>query len=458
VRLARVPRVELQALPRLGCAHAQNRRGASPTQAQSRHDGQDVAHVAHVVASAAESNCVLERDAGDRVASASSTDSIGESPLKFHPLSELFPLMQGREFDELVADVKANGLREPIWTYQGQILDGRNRWRACEAGQISHRPMREYEGDDPVAFVVSLNLHRRHLDESQRAMVAGKLATLSDGQRADLVEGLPIGRAAELLNVGERTVARAREVQQRGAPELVDAVESGMVSVSAAADVAELPKEKQREIVARGEKEILEAAKQIRAAKQEERRAERIEKVAAMAQPEPTLPASRYPVIYADPPWRYEFAESESRAIENQYPTMDLDAICALDIASLATDDAILFMWATSPKLAEAMRVLDSWGFTYRSSAVWVKPQLGMGYYFRQQHELLLVATRGSIPAPAPGDRPRSVYESPREAHSAKPLAFYEFIEAMYPTLPRIELFARAPRDGWAGWGNQLAA
>ncbi len=92
--------------------------------------------------------------------------------MQFHPLSELFPLMQGREFDELVADVKANGLREPIWTYEGQILDGRNRWRACEAAQLAHRPMREYTGEDPVSFVVSLNLHRRHLDESQRQVVA----------------------------------------------------------------------------------------------------------------------------------------------------------------------------------------------------------------------------------------------------------------------------------------------
>lgn len=192
--------------------------------------------------------------------------------MKFHPLSELFPLMQGREFDDLVADVKANGLREPISTYKGQILDGRNRWRACETAQISHRPMREYTGDDPVSFVVSLNLHRRHLDESQRAMVAGKLANLSDGQRADLVQGLPIGRAAELLNVGERTVARAREVQEHGTPELVDAVESGRVSVSAAADVSELPQSEQREIVARGSDEILKAARQIRRERKETHR------------------------------------------------------------------------------------------------------------------------------------------------------------------------------------------
>ena len=163
-------------------------------------------------------------------------------------------------------------------------------------------------------------------------------------------------------------------------------------------------------------------------------------------------------MIYADPPWRYEFVESESRAIENQYPTLAIDEICALDVPSISNDDAILFMWATSPKLAEAMQVVTAWGFTYRSSAVWVKPQLGMGYYFRQQHELLLVATRGSINAPAPENRPRSVHEAPRQKHSQKPEAFYGLLEAMYPDLPRVELFQRAPRDGWNGWGNEVAA
>lgn len=381
--------------------------------------------------------------------------------MKFHALSELFPLMQGREFDELVADVKANGLREPIWVYDNQILDGRNRWRACEAAGLAHRPMRTYEGKDPVGFVISLNLHRRHLNESQRGMVHGRIATLPKGsnQHTAIAVSVPTQEeAAALLNVSVDTGQRARKVIDRGTPELAAAVESGRVSVSAAADVAELPKEEQREIVAKGEKEILEAAKQIRAKKAEERREERIERVAAMANPSPELPQQRYPVIYADPPWRYEFAESESRAIENQYPTMTLDDIRGLSVSALATEDAILFMWATSPKLAEAMSVIEAWGFTYRSSAVWVKPQLGMGYYFRQQHELLLVATRGSIPAPAPAGRPRSVVTADRLEHSAKPSEFAEAIEKMYPTLPKIELFCRSPRTGWAVWGNQSAA
>jgi ParB-like nuclease domain len=139
--------------------------------------------------------------------------------LQFHPLADIFPLVEGAEFDELVADIREHGLHEPIVVFEDKILDGRNRYRACEAAGVEPT-FTAYTGDDPVAYVVSLNLRRRHLDESQRAMVAAKLATLRDGQRADLVEGLPIGRASEMLNVGERSVARAREVQEHGTPEL----------------------------------------------------------------------------------------------------------------------------------------------------------------------------------------------------------------------------------------------
>lgn len=379
--------------------------------------------------------------------------------LKAHPLAGLFPLIEGQRFDELVADIRSHGLREPIWLYQGQILDGRNRYRACIGASVVPQ-VREYAGDDPLGFVLSLNLHRRHLDESQRSMVAAKIANLDVGRPA---ETAPIGAitqdsAAEMLNVGRRSVQRAREVLDHGADELVKAVESGQVSVSAAADVAELPKAEQAEIVARGEREILEAARKIRSEKAEVRREERIQKLVEMADPSPDLQtAQKYPVIYADPPWRYDYSESTSRDIENHYPTMELDAICALPVSDLATDDAVLFLWATSPKLADAMRVVESWGFTYRTCAVWHKPQIGMGYYFRQQHELLLVATRGSIPAPAPADRPGSVITASRGAHSEKPAEFAELIERMYPTLPKIELFCRSPRSGWSVWGNQAA-
>ena len=211
--------------------------------------------------------------------------------IQFHPIANLFPLLEGDAFAELVADIRAHGLREPIVLYGGMILDGSNRYRACLTAGVEPR-FAEYTGADPVAYVVSLNIKRRHLDESQRAIVAARIATLKLGDNQHS-EGLPIGRASTLLNVGERSVARAREVLDEGAPELVAAVERGEVSVSTAADIATKPIEKQREIVARGEREILAVAKAIRAKKPEKRRGERIQNLIRISAGDTALPTSR---------------------------------------------------------------------------------------------------------------------------------------------------------------------
>src|SRR5215471_15372394 len=381
------------------------------------------------------------------------------SALEFHPLADIFPLVEGAEFDELVADIREHGLHEPIVVFEDKILDGRNRYRACEAAGIEPT-FRLFMGDDPLAYVISANLKRRHLDESQRAMVAAKFATLKDGQRADLVEGLPIGRASDMLNVGERSVARARELQEHGTPELVSAVERGAISVSSAADVATLPVQEQREIVARGEGEILRAAQDIRARKAEIRRAERIERLAATCNQSTPFPSDRrYAVLYADPPWHFEVYNEESggeHAAANHYSTMLLDEICALPILSLASPDAALFMWTTVPHLRESFDVLVAWGFEYKANIVWVKDKIGLGYFVRNQPELLLVATRGDMPSPSPANRPPSVISAPRREHSRKPDEAYEIIEWMYPTLPKVELFARQTRPGWEAWGNEV--
>jgi hypothetical protein len=100
------------------------------------------------------------------------------------------------------------------------------------------------------------------------------------------------------------------------------------------------------------------------------------------ARPSRPLPVGRYRLLYADPPWRYDHSGTNSRAIENQYPTMTLEEICRLSIP--VADEAVLFLWAPSPKLADAIQVMNAWGFSYRTCAVWDKQVTGMGYYFRQ--------------------------------------------------------------------------
>jgi hypothetical protein len=160
---------------------------------------------------------------------------------EFHPFADAFPMMTDQEHAALVADIKANGVRDNIILYQGKILDGRNRYKALvELGRdLDGYVDEEVEGfldddEEALAYVISKNLVRRHLNESQRAMVAAKLSDLQTGQRADQVQGLPIGRAASMLNVGERSVARAKKVLDKGTVEQIAAVDRGEVAVSKA--------------------------------------------------------------------------------------------------------------------------------------------------------------------------------------------------------------------------------
>jgi hypothetical protein len=208
--------------------------------------------------------------------------------LESHESASIFPLMDGAEYEDLKADIAAHGLREPITLHEGKILDGRNRYRACIELGIKPR-FREWERDgSPFDFVISLNLHRRHLSESQRAMVAEKLMPQLEAEARErqstsgpgilggkpLPANLPEGvdnqkgeareKAAEKLNVSPRSVAAAGKVRKQGVPELVKAVETGQASVAAAAEVARLEPEKQKKVVASGKKAIVEAAKNIR--------------------------------------------------------------------------------------------------------------------------------------------------------------------------------------------------
>ena len=162
----------------------------------------------------------------------------------------------------------------------------------------------------------------------------------------------------------------------------------------------------------------------------------------------------KFDIIYADPPWRYDFAETSNRKIENQYTTMDNNDIANMKVP--AKDNCVLFMWATAPKLIEALDVMKAWGFTYKTHAVWDKQKIGMGYWFRGQHELLMVGVKGKFSPPDSTIRISSVIKEERSQHSKKPDSIADYIDLAYYNKSKIELFCREPRTGWYSYGNQI--
>ncbi|MEZ6121268.1 MAG: MT-A70 family methyltransferase [Pirellulaceae bacterium] len=162
----------------------------------------------------------------------------------------------------------------------------------------------------------------------------------------------------------------------------------------------------------------------------------------------------QFATILADPPWRYENTASRGAA-ENHYVTMSVEQICDEPVTQLAADNAHLHLWTTNAFLESAFRVMRAWGFEYKSCLVWVKPNMGMGNYWRVSHEYLLLGTRGKLPF-GRKDAP-SWLLAPRTIHSRKPFCFRALIEQVSPG-PYLELYGREeqPNTGWTIYGNQV--
>jgi N6-adenosine-specific RNA methylase IME4 len=160
----------------------------------------------------------------------------------------------------------------------------------------------------------------------------------------------------------------------------------------------------------------------------------------------------RFGTIYADPPWQYG-NQGTRAATDRHYQTMTVEEIRALPVGELAADDSHLHLWTTNAFLFECPKIFDAWGFEYKGVLVWVKPQMGIGNYWRVSHEFLLLATRGNAPFTCKNQK--SWIHAARTRHSAKPAAFRKAIEKASPG-PRLELFGRKVVDGWTVWGNEI--
>jgi N6-adenosine-specific RNA methylase IME4 len=188
----------------------------------------------------------------------------------------------------------------------------------------------------------------------------------------------------------------------------------------------------------------------------------------------PKLPKKKFDIIYADPPWDYggkmQFDKSGKQA-ENinyskkifissasfQYPTVKLETLKEIPIEDISNDDSLLFMWATSPHLEQAIELGQSWGFKYRTVAfIWDKMSHNPGQYTLSNCELCLVFKKGRIPKPRGARNVQQLIRSPRSKHSAKPIEVLHSIDKMFPTQKKVELFARSKNKGWNSWGLDL--
>jgi len=379
----------------------------------------------------------------------------------------LFPLRE-EELVALESSVLAEGIRDPlvVWPKEGKLIlvDGHYRYQLAQKHGLPFNVVeRNFASlEEVLAWVDQNQLARRNLTDEQRRYLLGRIYERQkrQGMRSDLqlVDNLSTSSGsaatakaiAKSAGVNEKTIRRSAEFSKavdavkQISPEAAERILKGEVkdAITVLPEVAKDP-----EVLSAVAEKIAAGERSIRKVKTEVER-----KIARKRAPE--LPEGKFDVILADPPWEYEFAVSDSRRVENKYPTMKLEDICSLKIP--AAENSILFLWAPAPKLPEALQVLREWGFDYKTCMVWVKDKVGMGYYARSRHELILIGTKGEMHPPDPDRRPDSVIIAPRKEHSSKPEELYEIVERMYPKARYLELFARRARPGWESWGVEI--
>lgn len=371
--------------------------------------------------------------------------------MMFQVLPELSPY----DFGALKRDIKERGVMVPVeYDQDGNIIDGHHRVLACRELGIEEWPriVRDYADDLAKRTQARrLNIARRHLDAAaKRTLIEAELKDRPEESNRAIAADLGVNHETvsdardRLVSTGgirqlDKTKGRdGKKRKKPSKPKVAAVTVPGVEATGSASD-------------------ILAAAKEIRTDRADAKRAVRTGLLNELSLRNAPLPERKYPIIYADPPWQYDFSPSNDRSVENHYPTMSIEDIMALDVAAIATPDAMLFLWAPPSFIKKGLAVLEAWGFELATSMVWVKDKIGTGIYVRQRHEFLLLGKRGQPITPRPGDQPDSVIESPRGGHSVKPDIVYGIID-MYPGLPKIELFSRAPRHGFDAWGNESAA
>lgn len=405
--------------------------------------------------------------------------------MEFHEASELFPMMGKTEFEELKTDIQMNGLLLPITLADGKILDGRNRFKACSDLGIDPKFERLSDDIDPFCYVWSLNAERRHLPPGQKATIfvykkekseEWQMSQLRKREAANRArseatkaqprseKGLfgstgPVSRdttpersrdeISQEARVSPATVARAQALTSKR-PDLAERVRKGEVTLTNALRIAK-------------KEEISEGLQHYRGGRNStlcqipEIPQNCSSKTRAISDIQTLIDnGETFGTIYADPPWPYQNQGTRSATSGVYKPgawQLSLGDLAALPVKDITAEKAHLHLWTTNAFIFDAKDIIEAWGFEYKSCFVWVKPQIGIGNYWRVSHEFLLLGVKGGLTF---ADRnQKSWLEFKRSRHSVKPEVIATIIEKTSPP-PYLELFGRRTRQGWTVLGNQI--
>jgi len=378
---------------------------------------------------------------------------------------QLLPPLSEREYLALKADIAERGMQVPVELDEhGRVLDGHHRLRAWHELRAEGVAVVDYPSliragmseDEKRAYVVALNLYRRHLAAEARADLIREL-------RAD---GMTLQAIAGVAGVDERTVRRdlasvAETANAESEPEAIvnSRGQRRPATYRPRSVIAKNRREASRALAAIAEGGVATLGDELADVRElagRVKNAQRQRHAAEIAAEPPPLPSGPFRVIVADPPWMYgSRANDPTHRARNPYPDMSVEDICALPVADLAADDCVLWLWTTNAHMREAFEVLDAWGFEQKTILTWVKDRMGTGDWLRGQTEHCLLATRGR-PAILLTNQ-TTVLHGPLREHSRKPDEFYALVEALCPG-SKVELFSRQAREGWVAHGSEVAA
>lgn len=363
-------------------------------------------------------------------------------------LRNLIPPLSKEELQGLEASLKVEGCRDKIVVWNGYIIDGHNRYELCKKHGIEFEVLDntndlETEADVKL-WMINNQFNRRNLPIEARLALAYKFKDIEDEKAKER-------QLVNLKQFADTEFAVSAPVHTRGGNTSGRSLEA----IAKMAGVSARTTDQYDKIQRKGTEEQKEAISNrqasIKKVYNEIQRLERIEKNQATQ-----WPKGKYRVIYADPPWKYGDERSGMGGAVDQYSLMDLDAIKAMPVKDLAEDNAVLFLWAPTPLMVEALEVIEAWGFKYKTQFIWNKCKGNVGNYSSVRHEHLILATKGSC-IPDTTERPSSVQTIERTGrHSEKPEEFRSLIEQLYTYGNKMELFARKVVEGWEAYGNEI--